>query len=346
MALVAVYLFWGSTYLAIRVGVRDLPPAMMSGIRYVIAGLLLYPVALRTGGEEQRRDDRPAARQWLACLIVGSLLLVCGNGGVTWAEEKVPSGLAALLVATVPLWMILFAVPLRHERITTTAGGGLLVGIVGVAVLAGGGSLSGGFSGIVLVLGASAAWGLGSVLGHRLPLPRRPAVGAAMQMLAGGVILLIISAATGEWSQVRWNEVAPNAWWSVVWLIGPGSILAFVAYGYALMHLRVSVVSTYAFVNPVIAVFLGSALLGETFTLREGLGTLLVVASVALTLYRPRRGKGTPRSQIDSDEPEKAHLSVGRSEIVSPRATNRTPSAMPRRVTSVRNAESGDLKSA
>jgi drug/metabolite transporter (DMT)-like permease len=294
LALVAVYLFWGSTYLAIRVGVRDLPPAMMAGIRYVIAGSLLYPFALRTGGEQRRREDRPGPQQWLSCLVVGSLLLVCGNGGVTWAEQKVPSGLAALLVATVPLWMILFAVPLRHERITTAAAGGLVVGIAGVAVLAGGGSFGGGAGGIVLLLGASAAWGLGSVLGHRVALPRRPALGAAMQMLAGGIVLLIISAATGEWADVRWGEVAPNAWWSVVWLIGPGSILAFVAYGYALVHLRVSVVSTYAFVNPVIAVVLGSAMLGEDFTLREGFGTLLVVASVALTLYRPRRPTEPP----------------------------------------------------
>lgn len=290
LALVAVYLFWGSTYLAIRVGVRDLPPAMMSGIRYVIAGSLLYPLALRTGGDERRRDDRPHAWQWLACLLVGSLLLVCGNGGVSWAEQRVPSGLAALLVATVPLWMILFAVPLRHERITLTAGGGLAVGIVGVAVLAGGGSFAGGVVWIFLVLGASAAWGLGSVLGHRVPLPRRPALAAAMQMIAGGVVLLIISAGTGEWSDVRWGHIAPNAWWSLLWLIGPGSILAFVAYGYALMHLPVSVVSTYAFVNPVIAVFLGSALLSEAFTLREAIGTVLVVASVAVILLRPRVG--------------------------------------------------------
>lgn len=310
LALVAVYLFWGSTYLAIRVGVRDLPPAMMSGIRYVIAGSLLYPIALRTGGQEQRRDDRPAARQWLACLLIGSLLLVGGNGGVTWAEEKVPSGLAALLVATVPLWMILFAVPLRHEPITAAAGGGLVVGIVGVAVLAGGGSFGGGLGGVVLILAASASWGFGSVLGHRAPLPHRPALAAAMQMLTGGVLLLIISAATGEWADVRWSDVAPDAWWSVVWLVGPGSILAFVAYGYALMHLRVSVVSTYAFVNPVIAVFLGVALLGETFTLREGLGTLLVVASVALTLYR-RRPPAQPPPDTAADDSERETVRTG-----------------------------------
>lgn len=307
LALVAVYLFWGSTYLAIRVGVRDLPPAMMSGIRYVIAGALLYPLALHTGGDERRRNDRPGLRQWLACLVIGSLLLVCGNGGVTWAEENVPSGLAALLVATVPLWMILFAVPLRHERITVTAGCGLVVGIIGVAALAGGGSFGGGLGGVFLVLAASAAWGLGSVLGHRLPLPRRPALAAAIQMLAGGVVLLIIASATGEWSDVRWSGVSANAWWSVLWLVGPGSILAFVAYGYALMHMPVSVVSTYAFVNPVIAVFLGITLLGEAFTLREGLGTLLVVASVALTLYRRR-----PEEQLPDTAAERAELESAR----------------------------------
>jgi drug/metabolite transporter (DMT)-like permease len=297
-ALVVVYVVWGSTYLAIRVGVRDIPPAMLAGVRYLIAGAILYPVAARTGAAPARAEDdpvpaaaagRPGRREWLGCAVVGLLLLAGGNGVVTLAEKSLASGLAAVLVATVPLWMVVFALPLERQRVTWRAAGGLAAGLGGVVVLVGGGSAGGHLAGVLLVLGAAASWGFGSVLGRRLPLPRRALLAAAMEMLTGGAILLIIALATGEAGQTHWGRVSPSAWLALAWLVLPGSILAFTAYGYALAHLPLTTVSTYAYVNPVVAVLLGAGLLHERLTGREILGTLLVVGSVAVTLYRPSR---------------------------------------------------------
>ncbi|MGH8962356.1 MAG: EamA family transporter [Jatrophihabitantaceae bacterium] len=298
-ALVVVYLVWGSTYLAIRVGVRDLPPGILAGSRYLLAGLLMYPLALRSGPPQARVTDRPGPANWAACAVVGVLLLVVGNGGVTLAERTVPSGLAAVLVATVPLWMVVFGVLIQRERVRLLTGAGLLVGLAGVAVLAGGGPLSGHAFGVVVILVAAASWGLGSVLGHRLPLPRRVLLGAAMQMLVAGVVLLVVGAASGEFSQVRWGDVHATSWLSLAWLIVPGSILAFTAYGYVLTRLPLSTVSTYAYVNPVVAVILGALLLNESFTLRAAIGTALVVGSVALTIRRPPRETDEELERID-----------------------------------------------
>jgi drug/metabolite transporter (DMT)-like permease len=292
-ALVVVYLVWGSTYLAIRVGVRDIPPAALAGIRYVIAGALLYPVALRTGDAPLRKQDRPGARQWAACGVVGLLLLAIGNGGVTLAERTVPSGLAAVLVATVPVWMIVFAVPVRGQRIVARSAVGLVLGLAGVGVLAGVGSASGPASGIAIVLVASASWGLGSVLAGRLPVPRRALLGAAMQMLAGGFVLVIIGLARGDFARFHPSAVAPTSWLALAWLVVPGSILAFTAYGFALSRMPPATVSTYAYVNPVVAVILGVVLLHETLSVREVLGAVLIVGSVVLVLRKPAEEKIT-----------------------------------------------------
>jgi drug/metabolite transporter (DMT)-like permease len=292
-ALIVVYLVWGSTYLAIRVGVRDLPPLTMAGVRYLTAGAILYPIAVRhtsaTGADgvtDETTTDRPTLRQWLACAVIALLLLVGGNGALTISEKTVPSGLAAVLVATVPLWMILFSALIRRHRVTRVAMAGLTLGLAGVAVLAGG-PLGGHTAGVLIVLAGSASWGLGSVLGHRLPLPRQALLGAAMQMIVGGVVLILTAAATGELSGFHPGAVHTTSWIALIYLIVPGSILAFTAYGYALAHLPPATVSTYAYVNPVVAVVLGAGLLGEAFTLREVLGTVLVVGSVALTLRTP-----------------------------------------------------------
>src|SRR6202034_4279131 len=165
IALGVVYLVWGSTYLAIRVGVGHLPPLFLAGTRYVIAGALLYPIALRSTtrsrGSAQDRA-KPGAKAWFAGAVVGILLLFAGNGGVTVAETTLPSGLAAVLVATVPLWMLVFAWPLRHQRITARSVAGLSAGLAGVAVLVGTGAAAGHLPGVIIVLGAAAAWGFGS----------------------------------------------------------------------------------------------------------------------------------------------------------------------------------------
>ena len=305
LALVVVYVVWGSTYLAIRVGVGHLPPLFMAGTRYLTAGGLLYPVARRSAARAAARTRlpapgrlgpaprpvRPGLRAWLAGAVVGLLLLVAGNGGLTVGETTLPSGLAAVLVATVPLWMIVFAWLLQHQRITLKAALALAVGLAGVAVLVGA-AAGGDARGVIIVLGAAAAWGLGSVLSHQLALPSHAMLAAAIEMLVGGVALLTIAAGAGEFSHIAWSAVPVSSWAALAYLIGPGSILAFTAYGYALSHLPATTVSTYAYVNPVVAVLAGIVFLGEQFTWREGLGAALVVGSIVITLHRAH---GAPR---------------------------------------------------
>jgi drug/metabolite transporter (DMT)-like permease len=318
-ALVVVYLVWGSTYLAIRVGVRDLPPLSMAGLRYLSAGLLLYPLAIRTGGPAVKRTDRPGPRQWLGAAVVGGLLLVMGNGGVSVAEQTLDSGLAAVLVATVPLWMLLFAWPIDGVRPTRRTLGALGLGLVGVAVLVGAGSGAGHVTGVVIVLGAACAWGLGSVLAGHLLLPRRALVAAAIEMVAAGVMLLVVGAVHGDAGRIGWSDVSAGSWLALLYLIGPGSVLAFTAYGYALAHLPLSTVSTYAYVNPVVAVALGVALLGEALTAYEAAGTVLIVASVVLTLRRPGPDRGARSTEA---APETAPR---RTASRAPRDRQRTP---------------------
>jgi drug/metabolite transporter (DMT)-like permease len=290
IALGVVYVAWGSTYLAIRVGVGHLPPFFLAGIRYVIAGTLLYPIArwaAARGREPGEGSARPGWKAWFAGAVIGILLLFAGNGGVTVAETTLPSGLAAVLVATVPLWMIVFAWPVQGQRVTWRSAAGLVTGLAGVAILVGG-TAGGRLSGVLIVLGAAAAWGFGSVLGHRLPLPRQAMLAAAIEMLAGGAVLLAVAAGTGEFGRIRWASVPASSWLALAYLVVAGSIVAFTAYGYALARLPLPTVSTYAYVNPVVAVLAGIVVLGERFTWREGLGAALVVASVVIILHRSR----------------------------------------------------------
>ncbi|HEY3873102.1 MAG TPA: EamA family transporter [Actinocrinis sp.] len=286
-ALTVVYLVWGSTYLAIRIGVRGLPPLTLAGVRYLIAGLLLYPFAIRAGGTEARREDKPGRKQWLAVAVVAVLLPVCGNGGVTIAEQTLPSGVAAVLVATVPLWMVAFAWPIDRSRPTARTASGLAIGMAGVVVLAG---LSGAVKpgGVLIVLFASAAWGLGSVLSHRLALPGRTMLATAMEMLVAGAVLLAAAAVHGDFSRIAWSHVSGSTWLALAYLIVPGSIIAFSAFGFALGRLPLTTVSTYAYVNPVVAVLLGAVILSEPLTGWEAVGSALVVVSV-IVARRPRR---------------------------------------------------------
>jgi len=222
---------------------------------------------------------------------------------VTVGETTLPSGFAAVLVATVPLWIILFAWPVQHQRVTFRSVVALAVGLGGVIILVGDGTASGRISGVIIVLGAAAAWGFGSVLSHRLAVPSHAMLAAAIEMLAGGVVLLAVGAGSGEFSRIQWSSVPATSWIALGYLIGPGSILAFTAYGYALSHLPVTTVSTYAYVNPVVAVLAGIMFLGEQFTAREGLGAALVLASVIITLHRSR-STSRPAPVRDGEMPE------------------------------------------
>lgn len=300
LALLMVWVLWGSTYFAIRVGVQTLPPLLMAGARYVIAGLAMFPFALRGGGPARRTADRPRARHWWSAALVGTLLLAGGNGGVSVGERSVPSGLAALLVATVPLWLIVIDRVVNGTRIGLGAMAGLLAGVAGVGFLAGlfggsggigghgGGGASGGGgvlgTGVIIILAASVSWASGTIASRRVPLPARPLLATAMQMLAGGVVLLAVAAVTGEFGRFDPAHVSVASLLALAYLIGPGSIIAFSAYVVAVRRLPTATVATYAYVNPIIAVILGTSLLGETVTVPMMLGGALVIVAVVLVL--------------------------------------------------------------
>jgi drug/metabolite transporter (DMT)-like permease len=287
-ALLVVWLVWGSTYIAIRVADESLPPLAMAGTRYLIAGTLLFPIAWRGGGPQLRAADRPGIKQWLAMAAVGTLLLAFGNGAVSYAEKALPAGLTALLVATVPIWMVLADKIINGRAIPRAGWAALIIGVVGVGILArphGHGSILP----TLIVLGGSVCWGTGSVLAGRLPAPARPLLGSAMEMLAGGAVLAVLAAATGELSHLDPGQVSGRSALALLYLIGPGSLLAMTCYVIALRRLPTAAVSTYAYVNPVVAVSLGALLLGERLTITTVLGGAIVLASVALLLLRRSR---------------------------------------------------------
>src|ERR1700744_2779705 len=294
-ALLVVYVFWGGTYLGIRVGVETIPPLLLAGARYLIAGLILFPIALRTGAPGVPAAARPRRSAWIACGIVGILLLLGGNALVSVGERSVPSGFASLLVATVPLWLLVMDSALARKWIGWLPSAGLLAGLAGVALLAGLGhhSSAGGASGtgIAVILFASVCWAVGTILSGRLKgLPQRPFLTTAMQMLVGGAVILALSAATGEFSGFHLGQVSLQSWLALLYLIGPGSILALSAYGIAVRSLPTSTVATYAYVNPVVAVILGSTILSEKLTPMMLVGGVLIIAAVALIVRR----RGSP----------------------------------------------------
>ena len=293
-ALLVVWLVWGSTYLAIRVGVRTIPPFTMAAIRYTIAGLVLLPIAWRSGTAEQRRTDRPGVRQWAAMALLGAMLPAFGNGVVSWAELKLPSGIAAVLIGTGPLWMVLADSVVRRVLPSPARWAARAAGIAGDAILSGGTGGGLPFGPTLAALLASLSWGTGSVLQGRLPVPRRPLLMAAMEMVCGGVVCAVIASVRGELT-FDVGAVSAKSWWALVYLIGAGTLLAMTCYVFALARLPASTVSSYAFVNPVVAVLLGAVILGERLSAHEALGAAVVVLSVAGLLSVPKRGVVTWR---------------------------------------------------
>jgi drug/metabolite transporter (DMT)-like permease len=294
IALVIVYIVWGSTYLAIRVGVETMPPLLMAAARNLVAGLIMFPIAVRarrtTGartaaGPAVRRW--PTRKEWAGCAIVGVLLLVA-NGLVGIGEQTVPSGLAALLVATVPLWLLGMDAVLNHARLGWAPMGGLLLGLAGVGLLSGLGDRSHGISalGVVIILGAAAMWALGTIMVRRVTIPSSPALSSGMQLLCGGAALLALSAAAGEFGSLHLAQISTRSWLALGYLIVFGSIVAFSAYGIAIRALPTATVATYAYVNPVIAVLLGTLILNEPLTPAMLAGGALIVGAVVLVVRR------------------------------------------------------------
>ncbi len=296
-AFAAVYVLWGSTYLAIRFGVETIPPFLMAGTRHLTAGLLLYLWLRLRGG------PRPDRRHWRTAVFIGGLMLLGGNGLVTWAEQRVPSGLAALIVASVPLWMALLdGIQKRlHPRLPVVAG--LLIGLGGLLVLVAPGNFAG--KGRVDLLGAGAllvaalCWTTGSLYSRQARLPKSILTATAMEMIGGGVLLWIAGLLFGEGSRLDLAAVSARSLLSLGYLIVFGSLIGFSAYVYLLHATTPARVSTYAYVNPIVAVLLGWAFAGEALTLRIALATVGIVASVVLIIrYGGARGGGQNRKEV------------------------------------------------
>lgn len=280
-AFAAIYLIWGSTYLAIRIGLESLPPFLMAGSRFVIAGVLLY------GWLRIRGLPRPSDRQWWSAVVTGVLMLVFGVGGVTWAEQWVPSGVAALLVATVPLWMALLdAAAYRRGRISGRDAIGMMLGLAGVSVLVGLWSSDLGRvhpAGAAIILLGAMAWSLGSLHSRKAELPKSPAMTVAIQMISAGIVLLVISSVLREWQTgFALAQITTRSAMALLYLIVIGSIVTLSAYVWLLRTVSASAVATYAFVNPVIAVVLGWAVAGEPMGPRVLGAAVLIVGAVVL----------------------------------------------------------------
>ena len=288
LSFAAVYVLWGSTYLAMRVGVESIPPYLLAGIRHLAVGLVFYPVV------RWKTRERPTLAQWRTAFIVGCLLLAIGNGTVCWAEQTVPSGIAALLVATVSLWMVLVDW-LRPGGVKPAPRviAGFLLGFAGMALLVGpkhlGNSERINPIGAFALIGASLAWASGSIFSRHHPLPRSPLLSMAMQTLSGGTMLCLFALVNGEARSFHLAQVTTRSWLGLVYLIIFGSALGFSAYVYLLKHSTAAHVATYAFVNPVVALFLGWFLAAEPLTMRTFLASAIILTSVILVITAPHK---------------------------------------------------------
>jgi drug/metabolite transporter (DMT)-like permease len=277
-ALGLVYVVWGSTYLAIAVADRTIPPLLTLSVRFLLAGALLYAWAARRGAE------RPGLREWRAAATVAVLLLVIQTGTVALAEKHVPTGLAALIVASVPLFMAMIDRALFGIRIPLLAGAGILAGLAGVGLLVGGGSGSVDPFWALVLIGGAFVWAAGSAYARVAPLPANTALSAGMQMLTASVMLAVLGVSTGEAGRVHLSAVSPASLGSLAFLVSFGAVGVYTAYSWLLKNAPTPLLSTYAYVNPVIAVGLGWALAGEQLGERELVAGLVVLASVALIL--------------------------------------------------------------
>ncbi|MEV6103593.1 EamA family transporter [Streptomyces sp. NPDC051940] len=289
-ALAIVYVVWGSTYLAIRVTVETVPPFLSAGGRFVVAGLILAAiVAWRRGAGALR----VTGRQLASAALVGLLLLLGGNGLVVLAETSVPSGLAALLVAGVPVWIVLLR-RLSGERPGAATFGGVGLGVAGLAVLTVPG-FSGdvGLGGVLTVVAGTLLWSLGSFASGRLPMPRDPLAASALEMVAGGLGCLLMGLGRGEQHDLVLGEISGRSWFALGYLVVFGSLVAFTAYVWLLHSAPLSLTATYAYVNPVVAVLLGALILDEALTWSVVLGGAVVVSGVCLIVTTERVRKRT-----------------------------------------------------
>jgi drug/metabolite transporter (DMT)-like permease len=296
-AFAAVYVIWGSTFLAIRIGDESFPPLLVAGIRHLTFGLIAFPILL------WKTKARPTWAEWRSTTVTGFLLLAVGNGGVCLAEERVPSGIAALLVATVSLWMVLIDwLRPNGVRPVPRVLMGLVLGFAGLSLLVGPKELGGSGRidpiGVVILGVGSFAWACGSIYAKHGNMPSSPLLGSAMQSLTGGAILWIVGGFTGEIHALHLAAVSSRSWIAVTYLIFFGSMIGFSSYLYILKHSTATRVATYAFVNPIVALLLGWLFLHEAITLRTILASAVILAAVLLVITTPHRK--TPETAIPS----------------------------------------------
>jgi drug/metabolite transporter (DMT)-like permease len=289
LAFAIIYFVWGSTFLAIRVGVREVPPLVLAAMRFSIAGAVLYGWMLARG------ERSPTARQWGSASLLGIVIFVFDYGLLFWAEQRVPSGIAAVMLATIPAFMALSEIIfLRTQRLTARLGLALLIGLGGVAVLVSRSLNLGGAPidrvGAAALIFASISWSIASAMTRKLPLPQSKVMSSGAQMLAGGVFLTLAATALGEFRDFHPSAVSRGAWFSLLYLIVAGSIIGFTAYVWLIHHESPTKVGTYAYVNPIVAVLVGYFLGGEALSSRTILGTLCVLISViVITTTRAKK---------------------------------------------------------
>ncbi len=299
-ALGAVYVIWSTTFLGIAITNQTMPPVLAAGTRFLVAGGLLYAITIRLG---DRVGDRPGAAQWRGAAVVGGLLMLAGNGGIVWAERTIPSGLAGLIIATVPLWMTMIDRVLFHHRQPRLVAVGLGLGTLGAAVL-----LTGSVAleevdlpGTLIGLAAAICWAAGSIYQRHAVLPRRPLVAAGMEMLLAGGMFAVVGATIGELGDVR-PDFSTASVVALGYLIVFGSWIGFTSYLWLLRNARTSLVATYAYVTPVGAVILGALVLDEALTLRTVVAGIAMLVGVALIVTaRPGRAPSEPGEQTRSE---------------------------------------------
>jgi drug/metabolite transporter (DMT)-like permease len=299
LALGIVYVVWSTTYLTISVVNETVPPLLGAGVRFTIAGALLYAWSVRRG---DRAGDRPGRRQWLAAAIVGIGLIVCGNGFVALSERTVPTGIVALLIALVPLWMALIDRVLGNRRIGGRTFVGLALGFGGAALLVSGNALQGAvpISGMLLAVAASLCWASGSLYSRNAPLPHRPLVGIGMEFLVGGLALFVVAGFRGEFGQLDVGSISRASLLGELYLIVIASWIAFASYLWLLRVARTSLVSTYAYVNPAFAVVLGAVFLDEAIGWRTLVAGGVILVAVMLIIS----AGGAARDDLEDLEAE------------------------------------------
>ncbi len=288
-ALAAVYIIWGSTYLGIRVALETLPPFLLAGTRFIVAGSIVLI------WQWQRGASLPTWRHWRSPAIIGGLMILGGNGGVTWAEQHVPSGLAALLVGAVPIWIVMLDwLIYGGARPNGQMALGLAGGLAGLALLIGPAEFAGderiNMAGAAALMLASISWAVGSLYSRRASLPALPMVATGMEMLAGGTLQILAGTVLGEWSELDLGGVSLRSGVAMIYLALFGSLIGFSAYVWLLRHTTAARAASYAYVNPVVAVVLGWSLLGEDLSLRTVLSTAIIIGSVVIiTSFRAQQ---------------------------------------------------------